>query len=495
MIKYSLIIIALSFLVYANSLNNAFVSDDIPAILENPQIGDIFASSNLAGASNALNYKIGKDNPFTYHLTNIILHTLNSLLVFFFLLLFFEPILSFWGALIFAVHPVHTEAVTWISGRPYSLSAVFLLSSLLLYARATTLPKFKVGSFLSSLVSYFLALQTCTFAIVFLAIPVLYDFTFARWKRNWRLWLAFFALAGLKLFFMLDAAKMRVAQLRFDIGSSSMTNPLFNAAFSIFANLGLLLWPKNLTLYHEPLVISPSVLRIKIFLLAILVLLLPLVFKKDKLLFFSIIFFIVFLLPTYSPAMISWLVAERYLYFPSIALSIWILLPLAKYSRGRKLNPAITALLIILTSAYSLRTITRNFDWKSHASIWRSTVEASPYSPKAHNNMGDVYSQEGNLEKAAEEFRRAIELKPGYAEACHNLANTYQKMGRIAEAILNYQRAISANPRLYQSYQNLGAIYLKQGREAQAKEYFQKALVLKPDNPMLKKVVEGLEKH
>lgn len=459
MIKYCLAIAALCFFVYANSLNNAFVSDDIPAILDNPDIGNIFASGDLTGAGNSLIYRLTGAVPFGYHLANIILHALNSLLVFAFLLLFFKPVSSFWGALIFAAHPVHTEAVTWISGRPYELSAAFMLLSLLLYIRAAAQPKIKWLNFAGALVFYVFAISTCTFALAFAALPALYDFTFARWRRAWKLWPGFFALSALKLWLMAGAVKARIAQVGFDTGSTGTSNPFFNAAFSIFAYLGMLLWPRNLTLYHEPLFISPLALGAGVFLLALLFLSLPLIFRKNKLLFFSICLFIIFLSPTYSPRMISWLVAERYLYFPSLAFSIWLLLLLAKYSPGKKLSPVITAFLICLVCAYSLRTIIRNRDWASHTSIWRATVRVSPYSPKAHNNMGDVYCLEGDLEKAALEFQRAIELKPDYADAYHNLANTYLKMGRVNEAVFNYKKALEFNPNLQQSRRSLEAIY------------------------------------
>ena len=423
-----------------------------------------------------------KFDPFLYHLSNIIIHALNSILVFFFLLLFFRPLASLWGSLVFAVHPIHTEAVSWISGRPYILSAFFLMASFLFYVRQTAVLKARLVYLLAALFSYFLALRSCAFAVFYPGMLVLYDLAFSRRRNNWQAWLFFFALMFIHVFFMLGpgAIRNRAAYVAFDTGQQGFSNPIYNMAVSIFSHLGLLIWPKDLTLYHEPLVVSKAALAGEIFFLALLILSLPLLFKKARVLFFALGIFILFLAPTYSPAMISWLVAERYLYFPSLALSMAVASIFQSHSMPALKLRILNTALIFLIAAYSVCTIIRNFDWRSHASIWRATVKVSPLSAKARNNMGDVYCLEGKLDKALEEFRRAILLKPNYADAYHNLALTEQKIGRINDAALHYQKAISTNPRLYQSYQNLGLIYLQRGQAAQAEEYLKKARELNP---------------
>jgi len=547
-VKYLLLIIGLTFTIYANTLKNDFVSDDLPAIVTNPNISCISCVSDLVNLSYHLNYLIGKLDPFIYHLTNIILHLLNSILVFFFLSLFFKATPSFWGSLIFVSHPIHTEAVTWIAGRPYLIFTCLLLFSFLSYVRATSYNNSKsklsdgsgcfsrpiilnerkrvkdldrsfvpfatlrglrmssrkdkessptaqlsINYFLISLLMYFLSLYSGIFALIFPGMLILYDFTFGRWRKNYKLWFAFFALTLLKLLLISGGIKQRVIQVGLDTGQPGMSNPILNMAFSVFTHLSLLIWPQKLTLYHEPNIISAAALGFEIFLLVLLFLLLPWIFKKTRKIFFAICFFILFLLPTYSPVAISWLVAERYLYFPSLALSMLAAFWIDRYAKEGKLKKWVSILLISLIVLYSWRTVVRNSDWKTHASIWKATVEVSPKSPKAHNNMGDVYSLEGNLEKAAEEFSRAIELKPDYADAYHNLASVYQKMGRIDEAIMNYKKAVSINPFLYQSYQNLGVIYLNKHQVDLAKEYFSKVLEIAPDNASVRQILRESE--
>lgn len=492
--RYIFIIIGLSFILYANTLNNEFVSDDLPAIINNPNIADIFSAPDATSFTNSLNYLAAKTNPPLYHLTNILLHCLNSVLAFFFLGLFFGLNASFWGSLIFAAHPIHTEAVTWISGRGYLIFTFFLLSSFLFYVDATSKDKLKLKSFLLSLLMYIFSLGSASFSYLYPGMLVLYDFTFGKVRKHWKLWLIFFALTSFKAVSVVWSLRERIAQVSLDTGQT-LTNPIFNMAFSIFTSSGLLIWPQKLTLYHDPPIITPLVLGVYLTILALLILSLPFIFKRSRELFFAIGLFTLFLVPTYSPVMISWLVAERYIYFPSLALSIAVAFLAAKSDKFPRLRTPLSLGLILLVTAYSVRTIIRNLDWKTHSSIWRATVKVSPESPKAHNNMGDVYFREGNLRKAGEEFIRAIELKPNLAEAYHNLAYTYQNMGRFDAAIANYEKALALRPALYQSYQNLGIIYFNQGLMGLAREYFRKAYKINPEGVGIKQTLADLERR
>ena len=162
--KYlSLILIALCFLVYANSLNGAFICDDLTSIVNNPSVNN--AAQYLfspPGLLNSLNYLTGKLNPFSYHLTNMLLHSVNSVLAFIFLCLFFKTEAAFLGAGLFAAHPIHTEAVSWISGRPYCVLGFFIFAIYLLYRASSYGPdgqgRFRPGRYLCCLTmfAYFL---------------------------------------------------------------------------------------------------------------------------------------------------------------------------------------------------------------------------------------------------------------------------------------------------------------------------------------------------
>ena len=488
--KIYLILIGLCFLVFANSLNGDFVSDDIPAIIKNPAISNpgnhLFNPGDLLSS---LTYLLVKDNSFLYHLTNVILHSLNTILVFLFLTLFFKDETSFLGASLFAVHPIHVEAVSWISGRIYLVSALFTFGTYLLYRRSSYFGKsaggVKVHYYLLGLFifSYFIIKQFSFYSLTPLLF-MLSDITFKRWRKNWKLWLPFLGVAGLRLALAKSSLFGRIDSVAREMGSGiTWNNPVFNLAYSFFAHLGLLIWPDKLTLYHEPAQISSWFLTLELIILTMLALALPFIYKKAKPLFFALGIFVLFLAPTYSPVLISWLVAERYAYIPSIALSLGLGFAYEKHAQESKLTRNIArALFILIIAIYSLRTVIRNEDWKTPQRLWQATVKVSPLSPRAHNNMGDVYCRGGRIELAVAEFKKAIELNPNYADACHNLANTYQSQGNFQEAIVYYQKAISFNPLLFESYYNLGIIYLDSGEWDKAIEKLDKAVQLRPQD-------------
>ncbi len=485
-----LMLAALCFLIYANSLNGAFISDDIPAILKNPAISspshfwlDPF---NLL---NSLAYLIAGYNPFIYHLLSIILHSLNTILVFFFLHLFFKTEASLLGACLFAVHPVHTEAVAWISARPYIITSLFILIVYLLYYNiAVSVKNGRRVNFINYLFcilifSYYLVVNF-TFYFIFPLFLILSDITFNRWRKTWRLWLPFLGVLMLRLIFARSEIIQRISVVAQEAGREvTVTNPVFNFAYSFFSHMGLLFWPARLTLYHEPAVISYPALKIGLFFLCFLIISLPFIFKKAKELFLGIGIFVLFLAPTYSPVMVSWLVAERYLYFPSIALSIFLAFFYERIivESKRLVRPALAVIIFIIASL-AVRTVARNEDWRTPEKFWRKTALVSYNSPRSHNNMGDIYSNEGNPEGAIREFKKAIELKANYADAYHNLANVYYQLGDLKNAVHFYQQAISFNPKLFESHYNLGIIYLNMGEFALAKPELEKALQIRPED-------------
>ncbi len=488
--KIYLALAGICLVVYANSLRGAFVSDDIPTIINNPAIANpanyLFAPANIL---DSFTYLLVKDNPFLYHLISVILHSLNTILVFVFLSLFFKAEASFLGASLFAVHPIHTEAVSWISGRGYLIMALFTFSIYLLYRRATYTEKAPLSKaifyYLSGLFLFaYLIVRQFSFYTLTPLFLILSDVTFGKWRKNWKLWLPFLGIAALRLAMSKSLLLGRVGSVARDMGASpTWTDPIFNLAYSLFSHLILLIWPARLTLYHEPAMISHFALVLELIVLAVLVLALPLLYKKAKPVFFGLGIFVIYLAPTYSPVLISWLVAERYLYIPSVALSLCLCLAYEKYAKkSEAARNAALILFIIVIVAYSLRTVFRNEDWKTPERLWQATLEVSPLSPRAHNNMGDVYSRAGNIEGALLEFEKATELKPNYADAYHNLANAYYSRGNLRQAIKYYQKAIACNPELFESHYNLGIIYINTGDFKRATEELNEAVQLRPQD-------------
>ncbi|MBU4473289.1 MAG: tetratricopeptide repeat protein [Candidatus Omnitrophica bacterium] len=492
-----LLLIALCFLVYANSLNNEFVSDDIPAIVENSYISHparYWLSPPMF--LNSLCYLAVQDNPFLHHLVSITLHAIVTILVYFFLGLFFKGQGSLLGACLFAVHPIHSEAVTWVSGRLYIILALFILTTFFLYYQATLKiesgRRINLKKYLIAIIifSYYI-IHNLSFYFVFPLFLILFDLTFGRWRKAWRWWLPFLVIVILRIIFARGMIVERISYVAGEMGGPvTWNNPIFNLVYSLFSHLGLLIWPAQLTLYHEPHVISAFMLKVGIFSLVILLFSLFFIFKKSKEIFLGMGIFVLFLAPTYSPMTVSWLLAERYLYFPSIFLSIILVFFyerfLWKSERWRRLGLAFFILIIV---AYAVRTVDRNADWKTRERFWRKTTVVSDKSPRAYNNMGDVYSQEANPEGAIRAFKKAIELKPDYADAYHNLAITYQQAGNIQEAIRCYQQAVRFKPDLFESHINLGVVYLNQGNYDLAIGHLKRAVEIRPDDANTRKAL------
>jgi len=149
--------------------------------------------------------------------------------------------------------------------------------------------------------------------------------------------------------------------------------------------------------------------------------------------------------------------------------------------------------LVVIIASLSARTIVRNQDWKNEDTLWVATAKVAPSGQQIHNNLGDVYARQGDLNKAAEEFQKAIGINPNYADAYHNLGNTYQAMGQLEAAVENYKKALSINPNLWQSYQNMAAIYFNAEQFDLALENIKKALEINPNDENLKQNVKVVE--
>jgi len=212
---------------------------------------------------------------------------------------------------------------------------------------------------------------------------------------------------------------------------------------------------------------------------------LVILWKKNRLIFFWLAFFIISLLPTLTPFGISWIVAERYVYLGTVGIIAITSYGLMGLINNKKTEAIGYLIFIIIILSLMTRTIVRNFDWENQDTLWLAAAKTSPSSAQNHNNLGDLYGRHGDLKRSAEEFRIAIKLNPYYADAYHNLGNTYQQMGSPAAALENYQLALKYNPNLWQSYQNIAAIYFNQEKYDLAEKEIQKSIKVFPNNPQL----------
>ena len=500
-INYFLLLFAIIFIVYFNSLGNGFVSDDIGGILKNPDLNNLkavfsFGQGFVQKFIYYITFNLFGNNPTFFRIFNEIFHLGSTFLVFIILsTLTKKRLVALFAAVIFAVHPILIESVTWISGMPYTVYSFFLLLSFLFYI----LSKDNRKIYLASLAFFILAVNSSEKAIVFFFIMALYEISLGNIKNNWKRLIPYFLLNFVLIINYAGKVGQRLSSLEVSHyqDSGGMYNPFVQIPIAIGNYLKLIFWPDKLTLYQTEMSFNTAAY---LFYLLIFLIFLAVFFwgwKKNKTVFFWTSFFFVSLLQTLTPFKISWIVAERYVYLGSIGIFVvvamffnWI------FEKAREKNEkykyAALALFAIIILSLSVRTIIRNMDWKNEDTLWISTAKTSPSGPNIHNNLGDVYGRQGNTEKSIEEFKKAIEINPQYADAYHNLASAYKETGKIDEAIENYKKAIEFNPNLWQSYQNLAAIYFDQEKYPEAYENMEKALKINPTDENIKKNLDLL---
>lgn len=469
----------LVFAAYINSLNNAFVADDIPGILNKENITEVsYISSNpLILARAALNFTIANifgRSPPAFRTVNIFFHLGNVWLLYLLLHILTDRKTALFAAAILAVHPILTESVTWVAGGLYAQYSFYLLLALVLYILNDIKENKKVYWF--SLVSFATGLLTSEKAMAFPLILLALEFTYQGLRKNWKRLIPFFILGGVWALIYIGKIGERAADLQtMYYLAPEASGSLSEIPIAITSYLELIFWPKGLTLYHSEMSFSAVEFYLRLAGLVVFLGLVAYAYKKSKPTFFWLSFFIIALSPTLVPFGLSWIVAERYVYLGTVGIFVVVAVGIKKI--GDKLgNPNVSyAILIPIILALTARTVARNLDWKNQDTLWLAMAKTSPSSPQNHNNLGDMYGRRGDLERSAAEFKKAIELKPGYADAFHNLANTYQQMGKTDEAIENYRKAAELNPLLWQSCQNLAAIYFEQEEFELAKEWMEKA--------------------
>ncbi len=489
------ILMLMTAIAYHNGFSGEFISDDT-SLLVDKNLGDLqYILFNrpfpVLGLMRYFSFRLGGLQPFSFHLVNIFIHLANVYLVY--LLINFLSAknrkLAFFTASLFAVHPILTEAVTWISGASYLLYTLFLLGSLLMFI-AYTLYKRSLKYYLGSLTLFLLAMLSSLKAAIFPLILIMYYLVYLPKKKGWRLLIPYGLITIVSVLFSVTSdigSRLQEAQ----IGQGAHFINLFLPPVSLATYLRLFIWPDRLTLHHVDPVITWH--YIMSFVLLFCIAGMVVVFwKKNKQLFFWSMFFLISLSLVFTPFPLASFVAERYVYLGSIG--IFYLFARLLILIGKKLRTDSISLIffIFIMMLLTARTIERNDDWKTKKSFWSSTIATSAFSYQAHNNYGLILLDEGKKQEAVSEFGKTVLLKPDYAEGHQNLGYAHQLLGRLAEALDEYRTALDLyqkttgpKPNLGKLYQNLGGLYLSINQYDDALPYAQKALELDSHNPDL----------
>jgi protein O-mannosyl-transferase len=518
---FSLILLLLTLLAYANSFEASFHHDDVHVIVRNAHIKDlgkipqfffqpwmgsgIYTETSsyrpLLLATFALNFHLGGLNVFGYHLFNFGLHVTCAILVYFILIhlvafagrateetLLRHQLVALFGALIFALHPVQTESVTYITGRSSLLTAVFFLASFHAYLQSglTRSRRYQVLSW----VFYAAALLVKETAVILMVLLVLLDSLFPR-GRTWK-----DRLLSLLPYVLLSAVYFGI-RLHFFGSLNYAGDPLRSFSAHLLTQprawvhyLGTLLLPLNLNMdYDFP--VSHSVLDggviLSVFLLAGLAAVIVWLARSNPLIFFWAVWFVMNLVPTNSLIVLEDLVSDRWLYLSSVGYAALLAYAGSRIfqtlveGKGRAAKIAFFFLCALVVELYGFSTVMRNFTWKNDRSLWEDTVAKSPQKARPYDALGVALALEGKLEAARQSLERAIELAPQGGQAYINLGYVYSLQGKTEEAIAAYEKAIPLNPKLRpEIYNNLGLIYFQQEQMEKSEILLRNAVEIRP---------------
>jgi protein O-mannosyl-transferase len=454
---------------YFNSLWGDFVSDDYATIPQNPEIMSFSAATkgSFVAISNWLiAVTFGVSSPIAYHVTNLIFYLLILLIGFVCLkLLFDDGVIPYLAILIFSVFPIQVETVSWISGKPYLLNALFVLISMSLFILYSKTEKKKyLYYFIVSLFLVFMAekVRSMALAILLILYWVSFDNKLKKKINVGKILVIFGSLLALIFLILYPKILDRINSVNSGINASDSIyyNPFFQYPTAMTKYLQLILVPIDLTLYHT-MYVTPVWLNWLI--LSLYLIVTGWYFFKDKKIFFALAFIFGAAAPSMAPVKVSWLVAERYMFLGSLGMAMLIAILAEKFW-----NKKIWVVIVLssLMAFYSVKVFLRNIDWQTNHNLWVSTCQVSPNSHNAWNNIGDDYDKLAQLENSPEgktrQYENAIKgfgqsyaIKPNYADAYHNQANIFYKIGRLDLARNAYETALSFNANMPQTLKTL----------------------------------------
>jgi tetratricopeptide (TPR) repeat protein len=513
------LIVVAGLAVYANSFQGPFIFDDFATIVDNPTIrhlwplgpvltppaeGGTVTSRPLFNLSLAINYRLGGFNVWGYHATNLAIHLINGLLLLGILWRTFHlPALqarfgeaacglSLAIALLWTVHPLQTESVTYINQRAESLAGLFYLLTVYSVIR---------GSRSSRAVWWHtLAVGACWIGVAVKEpvvtaplVVLLYDHTFLKesfrkiLRRRWGLYLGLFASWGILIYLQ---ARTGLPVLKEQLGSLGFLAYVRSEPGVILYYLRLSLWPHPLCFnYDWP--VADTLAAILPGVLVIGGLGVATVWGLAKRRTWALLgaWFFLILAPTSSLMPLPHLAFEHRMYLSLAAVLTGVVVGVyvgVQFLMGRKSIGGRTRLLVgtaLLTLAAVLLgflTIKRNDAYQTPSSIWEDTLSKVPDNPTAHTALGAALVNAGRLTEAAEHYHLALRRNPNDTAVLTNLGFVLASLGRPSEAIEYYQRAIGKQPDHWLAHNNFAAALAALGRVPEAIEHYEEAIRLNP---------------
>jgi len=506
-------ILVLGVIAYSNSFQGTFVFDDFPLIVENLEIRqnspleDLFRNSRrpFVYLTLAFNYRLNHLNPLGYHLFNLLIH-LGTGLIFFRLLhrilltknlktkyqsdaVWLSGIIS----LIWLVHPIQTQSVTYIIQRSESLMGLFY--ALTLYGAMRSYEKGKEGRWTLGAILFCL-LGTITKEVMVTAplMVILFDriFLFNSIKNAFHKRKLLYLGLSLSWLLMMYLLLLTSTEERFPSAGLTFSEVSPWAYFAtqpeiLLHYVKILLWPASLVFdYTWPITKSPwNIIPAITFFGVVFIGIVGLLKKYPEIAFAGIWFFLI-LTPTSTIIPIKDLAVEHRLYLPSwgficfMILAIWNIS--YKFSFIRDQFRQTGFLIFILVATLMALTIERNKIYTSELLLWSDVVKKRPENARAHNNLGRCLIEDpSRFQDGLLHYYRALELDPQYADAHNNLGIALAAQGKLSSAIQEFQITIELDPSHALAFNNLGMALEQMGQSQSALEFLQKAIWINPN--------------
>ena len=451
-----------------------------------------------------LDYRLWGLDPFGYHLSNTLLHLFNTFFLYVISLKILEnKRVSIIGAALFAVHPVHTESITFISARLDLLCGFFLLASFYFFINYSTsktssdapsndrsiLPREYIF-YILSLLSFILSLLSKEMAVTFPVILLVYNYLHEGKNIKWIL--PYFGLLCIYILFRIFGVEAFLTQHRLQ---NDLFTVFFTAAVAVLDYMRLLLLPYSLKAYYTLIWYNAfdfKVIVAVLFLIISMIAMLWLWMKGEKTLLFLLVWPFLTLIPVLNIGSLGeFAIAERYLYIPSIGFCVLVgavLLRLVEEKKWRKVViPMSFAVIVVFTGI----TIDRNRVWADEVTFYQELVKVAPDSALPHANLGIAYRNSGYLDKAINEYEKAVQLAKGNHKLHKILGVLYSKKGYFEKAIAALEKAVALKQDYFEAYNHLGIAYAKSGLLDKAALNFEIVLKIRPDSV---KVFENLKR-
>lgn len=492
------------FLPYSNIFPNEFVYDDSSYFMAWDGIKNIDIPAYFAGDQpinfphvyrpirsimQGMVYTFTRSDTFGYHIFSILVHFINTLLIFFIAKKLTNKTTALATSIIFAVLPIHVMSVTFMTAVFNTAGVIYILLSFYFYILFRE-KKSKMYYYLSLAIGI-MAFFSYEAALILPLIFIIYEICFQNMHPKNIItsmkYIVWYFFGGL-IFLLIRRYILQSIYTKPFLDPIEFTARMLTMAKALMEYIHLTIINYPLSVYHQ-INLSKS-LDFRVFLsLLVLIFLLYLsyiLWKKGKKIYtFIILWFFIGLLPYSNIIQISSFVDEQYLYIASFSWALFlgniftVFLEKSK-KKSYKYAHGVIAVLIMVSAAYGYGAWARNFEWKNNETLWTITLKQNPSYGRSYGQIASYYEEKKDYARAEEYLLKGISILPDLSSLRVTLGDVYAEKGDYENAMQQYVKAIELRPGYAPSYHNLGYVYLKKGNNKKAEEYFRKAMEISP---------------